>query len=137
YLPDLLNFPPHEARSILIAKGIAVNIIGSGGTVLKQVPSAGQPISKGGTVILFTEEESSNKQVKVPDIVGMTGVQANRVITNAGLNIKIKGMDYKNEDVVAVSQSIAALTEVDIGTVITVEFSTKELFEVPQEGIID
>lgn len=137
YLPDLLNFPPHEARSILIAKGIAVNIVGSGGTVLKQVPSAGQPISKGGTVMLFTEEESANKQVKVPDVVGMTGVQANRVITNAGLNIKIKGMDYKNEDVVAVSQSIIPLTEVDVGTVVVVEFSTKEQFEIPQDTIIE
>ncbi len=59
-------------------------------TVLKQIPAVSQPIPKGGTVILYTDESELSKTVTVPN-GGLSGQQANRTILNAGLNISVSG----------------------------------------------
>jgi len=113
---------PHEAQSALTQLTLKARIVGSGGTVLSQMPPAGTTIPKGGTVVLYTDEESKQQTVAVPDVKGQTGSVANRTIVNAGLNIKIEGASAKLPGAVAVRQSPAAGTSVPPGTVITVDF---------------
>ena len=102
-------------------------MVGDGPTVLKQIPAVSQPIPKGGTVILYTDESELSKTVTVPNVVGLSGQQANRTILNAGLNISVSGVEIDSAGCIAARQSPEAGTEVEIGTVVTVEFINKDL----------
>jgi stage V sporulation protein D (sporulation-specific penicillin-binding protein) len=76
----------------------------------------------GTTVRLYTEDDAAERQVTVPDVVGMSGQQANRTILNAGLNIKITGSGIESGQSIAAAQEPAAGTVVEPGTVVTVTF---------------
>lgn len=125
--PYLLGYRPHEATSELIQQGLKSKVVGDGPTVLKQIPAVSQPIPKGGTVILYTDESELSKTVTVPNVVGLSGQQANRTILNAGLNISVSGVEIDSAGCIAARQSPEAGTEVEIGTVVTVEFINKDL----------
>jgi stage V sporulation protein D (sporulation-specific penicillin-binding protein) len=74
-------------------------------------------------VLLYTEESAEDTQVEVPDVIGLSGQQANRTILNAGLNIKIEGTGIESGLSVAVAQDPAAGSQVPPGTVVTVTFA--------------
>ena len=122
--------PKLEGDSLSVAENKLANldlkskVVGSGSSVVKQVPEAGQSIPKGGTVVLYTDEDSTSKTAKVPDFKGMTMVQANNAAVGAGLNIQLSGLSNSGggTEAKAVGQSIMAGTEVSPGTVVTVEF---------------
>ncbi|MEI3579564.1 MAG: PASTA domain-containing protein [Acutalibacteraceae bacterium] len=61
----------------------------------------------------------------MPYVIGKTGYEANRMILNAGFNIRIEGESIEHEGCVAVSQSIEAGENAAIGTVITVTFEVQ------------
>ena len=61
----------------------------------------------------------------MPYVIGKTGNEANRLILNAGFNIKIEGESLEHEGCVAVAQSIEAGENAEIGTVITVTFEVQ------------
>lgn len=126
-VPYLIGELLHDATSALTQKGLDYKTVGEGTTITKQIPASGQPIPKGGTVILYTDEVPEVTMVEVPDVVGLSGQQANRTILNAGLNIKITGLGIENAASVAISQNPAPGEEVEAGTVITVDFAAKDL----------
>lgn len=55
-------------------------------------------------------------------MVGLTAQQANKVLTNAGFNIRLTGGGIDRIGAVAVAQSVPENTELEKGTVIDVEF---------------
>ncbi len=128
-VPTLVNKLPHDAQSALTQLGLKARIVGKGGTVLRQIPSGHQMIPRGGTVILYTDDESMETRVVVPDVVGMSGQRANQTIVNAGLNLRINGVDIELAGATAVRQSPEPGIEVEQGTIITVDFIDKN-----QEG---
>lgn len=70
--------------------GIAYEIIGSGKTVIEQTPGADEVfLRENSKVILYTDENSGLYAV-VPNLVGLSIEDANKLIINAGLNLKIK-----------------------------------------------
>jgi stage V sporulation protein D (sporulation-specific penicillin-binding protein) len=77
-------------------------------------------------VILYTDESATPAEITVPDVIGMSGQQANRMILNSGLNIRITGMDIENTRCIAAAQDPAAGTKVEEGTVVTVTFEAGE-----------
>lgn len=123
--PYLLNYGVQEAQTILIQKGLQYRVIGSGTTVVGQVPGAAMPIPGGGTVVLYTDSETERKSATVPYVLGLSGQQANKTIINAGFNIKIEGESIEHEGCVAVSQTPEAGEPLEIGSVITVTFEVK------------
>ncbi len=125
--PLVLDKDIHEAESILRIAGLKSRILGNGTKVLKQVPGYMEPIPKDSTVVLYTEEEAEGGTVLVPDVVGMNGAQANQAIINAGLNISITGTGIEGSYSIVKSQTPQAGTEVESGTVITVEFTDSTL----------
>lgn len=125
--PYLIGQNPHDAQSALTQQNLKCRIIGEGGKVVRQVPGAGEPIPKNGTVILYTDSTVEQTTVTVPDVVGLSGAQANRTILNAGLNIRVDGEKIENQGSVAISQNPPAGTQVDLGTVVTVTFATKNV----------
>ena len=125
-VPNVMNLKPSLAKSKMSNIGLKATIIGNGEKVVKQVPSGGAAIPNGGTVILYTEIVDAEKTTTVPNVIGYTASVANRMMTNAGLNIKITGGGVDQEGAVAVKQSVTDGTKVPIGTTITVEFLNKE-----------
>ena len=122
--PYLINYGLQEAQSTLVQAGLEYRVVGSGTTIVGQTPGAAMPIPGGGTVVLYTEE-GEKTTASVPYVIGKTGNEANRLILNAGFNIKIEGESLEHEGCVAVAQSIEAGENAEIGTVITVTFEVQ------------
>lgn len=110
-----------DAKATAQADGFNVIVYGNGDTVLSQIPSGGAEIPKEGTIVLFTDENSEQELVEVPDLTGMDVAEANRSAALFNLNLKISG-SATNSSCISYSQDIAPKTKVKPGTVITVSF---------------
>ena len=125
-VPSCINLSGSVAEKRCTSNGLTVEFVGDpAGVVIKQYPEAGTVIEqKNGRVVLYTDREAETATVKVPDVTGMTAMAANQSLVNAGLNIRIHGTkNYTSSTgVIAISQSIAAGTEVARGTVVEVTF---------------
>ena len=109
------------AKQMIGEKGLSYEIVGNGSSVVAQVPAADSKMSKnGGRVILYTESETPSEMAIVPDVMGLTAEQANKKLTDAGLNVRISGTTM-GEDTVVYSQSLAFGTVTPKGTVVEIE----------------
>jgi stage V sporulation protein D (sporulation-specific penicillin-binding protein) len=120
--PKLLDLLPSEADSMVKKLGLKSKIIGSGNVVISQIPAPGASIPRNGTVVIYTDVSQASSKVPVPNVIGLTAAAANNAITNAGLNIKIQGVDVNVAGIKAYMQSMAEGTMVAPGTVIVVDF---------------
>lgn len=109
-----------SAKIDIANKGLRAMVIGSGDTITNQVPQAGATVSKdGGKIILYTGSAAPTDTVEVPDVIGKSAEAANRLLTNAGLNVSIVGTTQSNDATVA-SQTVAAGELVPEGTVVQI-----------------
>ncbi len=124
---NVVGIKPHEAISLLNKQGLQAEIVGSGEKVIKQYPLAGQPIPRGGKVILYTDTKEV-KSSAVPSVVGLTAQEANKILTNAGFNIRIVGGGSDQVGTKAISQSLSGAIA-EHGTVIDVVFGVDDAVE--------
>ena len=111
-----------EADSLVSSGGFTPVVMGSGDTVISQVPTAQSRLPQQGTVVLYTDEESMNDDVvEVPDLTNMTVAQANSTAAMYNLNISVVGSNADGEGI-SYSQGIKAGSKVKSGTVISVNF---------------
>ncbi len=100
-------------------------IVGDGTTVTGQCPEAGSVVSNlSKLVILYTNGEEPKNTVKVPNVVGKMAEEANRIIVDGKLNVRIEGAANFSSDggATVISQFPAAGEKVPEGTVITLTF---------------
>lgn len=90
-VPDVVGSNADKATATLEALGLDAEVIGSGSAVVKQVPSSGNSMPKGCTVVLYTDEEYEEENVYVPDLTGYTLNEANKKLAKLGLNLKPLG----------------------------------------------
>lgn len=114
----------NEARSVLEDEGFNVRVVGYGEKVLEQSPSSNQPITKGGTIILYTEKVTEKEKATVPNMVGYGVDYIYQLANYSGINVKIVGSILNNEGFVSYRQSKEAGTEVNYGDTITVYFKS-------------
>ena len=89
--PNLTDLTVEEATEQLKASGIQYEIIGNGDKIVYQVPQENSIIyKKTGKIILHTGEDSVTHSV-VPNVIGKTAEEANKILVNSGFNIKIEG----------------------------------------------
>lgn len=124
--PAVSGKPIAAAEAAVSNAGLSVRKIGSGDTVLKQLPEAGQSMPKNGIVVLYTDESVLERTVTVPNFNGMSVSAANLAAANAGLNLKTTGLGIEMGQAMANKQSIPANTAVAPGTTITVSFIYKD-----------
>lgn len=114
-----------RAEAQLTAAGLKAEYIGStdGTEVMGQVPSAGTVMPSGSTVMLYMGDIplSDYRMSTVPNVIGMTVEEANKALSEAGLNISITGAATGSE-AKAVSQSVNSGLVVYRGSVIEVNF---------------
>lgn len=121
--PNVVGKDISSATNTLKSQGLKARVVGSGTTVLAQIPEAGKPIPRSGTVVLYTDEESQRRTAKVPNLVGLSPSQVNLQATNSGINIRLQGAALEGDvPAYAYAQSIQSGTQVPLGTVVTVEF---------------
>lgn len=109
-----------NAKSDLSSRGIQCSVVGSGDTVTAQIPEPGSSVMKeSGKVILYTGGEEPQADATVPDLIGKTVEAANRLVTNAGLNISIKGAS--GDGATVITQTPAAGESVPKGTTVSIE----------------
>lgn len=113
-----------DVKATIEKAGLKYRVIGEGETVVNQMPKAGTAISEGGTVILYTDYENEPKTVTVPNLKNHYAETVRTMLKDRNLNIKITGAYSSdiNGTPMVVYQDIPAGTEVEEGTVITVEF---------------
>jgi stage V sporulation protein D (sporulation-specific penicillin-binding protein) len=120
-VPNLVGKTPHDAQAELTTRGLQTNIVGEGPKVLTQIPLQGTEIEKGLAVTLITDEEIANAEVPVPDVVGMTALEANNaIVTEAGLNIRLQGAVEDGIQTVVVAQDPLPDMSLYTGDVVTV-----------------
>ncbi len=111
-----------DAANELKELGIKYEIIGNGNTVIKQTPSENDPfIYEGAKIILYTEYDTA-LYVEVPDVIGLDIAKANEIIINAGLNIRITGINSSSvKGATVISQSIPPGTVAEKNSIIELE----------------
>lgn len=125
-VPDLKGMAINTAKAEAEAMGFSVTVKGSGSEVINQLPKSGSSLKSGGTLILYTETTGEETTTTVPDFTGMRKSEATAAAKAAGLNITISGGGAAatvTEEMLAISQSPAAGTEVTEGSTVTVSFA--------------
>ncbi|MBQ3928528.1 MAG: PASTA domain-containing protein, partial [Clostridia bacterium] len=112
-----------DAKKQIEDDGLNYQVVGEGSSVVAQNPIAYTKIPKDGTVVLYTEDNSSKKMVKVPDFKNCTISEANNLAAEYNLNLSIEGSQGSEGVSYAKSQNIQPGTPVEEYTVITVTFN--------------
>ena len=123
-VPNVIGLGKDAAVERLAASGFTCRTVGSGDTVTDQTPVGGAIVPNSAEIILYLGAEKSTDKCIVPNVVGDSAATANQKIVNAGLIMGVSGATNASSSTVrAISQSIAAGTEVEAGTVVRVQFS--------------
>lgn len=121
-VPGVFGKTLSEAIEELEAAGFKYIANGTG-TVTSQLPAPGIEVDKGTTVLLYMSDQQQTVdmtgKVVVPDLSGLTIMQASQLLDGSKLRLGITGEGK------AVFQNPAAGDIVDEGTEIMVEFSTR------------
>ena len=120
---DYVDLTEEEARRKLKEYPLTVKVLGEGETVTGQLPAPGQIIPGGSQVLLYLGEETGVRSVTVPDFTGMTRQQAADAAGLLSLYILVTGNPEVSPNVKVTRQEIPALTTVEAGTTVTLEFS--------------
>ena len=123
-VPNVVGLSKDAAAERLSANGFSFRTVGGGDTVTDQTPAGGAIVPNSAEIILYLGAEKSGEKCIVPNVVGDSAATANQKIVNAGLIMGVSGATNASSSTVrAISQSIAAGTEVEAGTVVRVQFS--------------
>ncbi|MCC8069669.1 MAG: PASTA domain-containing protein [Ruminococcus sp.] len=125
-VPSVEGTTLYNAESTLEELGLEYQVVGNGDMVVTQVPTSGNSIAKGGKVVLYTEANSEQEFVEVPNLVGSSLTQANQLLSSLGLNYVATGASAEREDATVYSQSYAEGERVPVGTIIELNFVVKD-----------
>ena len=121
-VPNVIGSTVEQAKEKLKDRALSYKIVGDGDTITDQTPAGGAIIPGKSTVILYASAAKPTDKCVVPHLLGKTPSEANTAATAAGLLIRFSGTTGSESSAIRVlSQSIDEGTEVDAGTVITVQ----------------
>ncbi len=118
-VPDVVGQTVSEAAKSVSASGLDCVFDGEGGQVIAQLPLPGAVMNSGSVMMLYVDNLTDmrhNGKVDVPDLKGLSVLEANRLLRSYGLNMQIEGGGL------AVSQQPAAGESVFPTTAVTVIF---------------
>ena len=121
-VPNVIGSTVEQAKEKLKERALSYKIVGDGDAITDQTPAGGAIIPGKSTVILYASAAKPTGKCVVPHLLGKTPSEANTAATAAGLLIRFSGTTGSESSSIRVlSQSIDEGTEVDAGTVITVQ----------------
>jgi len=116
-VPNVKNQKLNQALKELKSIGLKVKVEGQGDQVIIQLPPAGSEVIKGSNIILYTQDEFSN-EVVVPDLKGSTIKEANKILSEMGLQMAPQGSGL------ASLQDPQPGSKVEKGSIIRVKFKS-------------
>ena len=122
-MPEVSGMALSDAKKTLEEKNLTCRTVGQGDTVQGQVPAAGAIIPGGSETVLYLDAAPEQTEISVPDVTGKDAETANRLITQAGLYMKIIGATGNGGTILATRQTPAAGEAAEKGAVVEVEFS--------------
>lgn len=138
-VPKVTGHYLEYAQSLLKQAGLTFRTVGEGTVVTGQIPAQGAAIPGNSQVVLYLgNEEVPSDQVEVPNVQGLTPEETQNALNKAGLYLRATGaVEYFVSSNKAASQSIAAGTLVDRGTVIEVRFTDSSILDYSGAAIND
>ena len=119
---DYTGMSAQEAQTLLKEAGLNAACSGEAEAVTGQIPAPGTEVPLGSEVLLYFGEQTQQRQVNVPDFMGLTRQQACDLAGQNGLYIQINGNTGLEATVVVTAQSVPKDTQVPVGTTIALEF---------------
>ena len=117
-----------DAKKALGADGITYQIVGSGSTVVSQLPIANTEITKELTTVYIYTIKREEEMVSVPNFVGIGITDAERLAQALGINIRLEGnVNYAvGRGYKVISQSLTPGSSVQRGNVIILRIISLE-----------
>ena len=129
-VPNVVGQTAADAKAKLESAGFACRTVGGGETVTAQTPVGGAIVPNDASIILYLGQEKPDTLCTVPNVSGRTAAEANRILTNAGLIMKVAGTTVTSSgNVHAMSQNVAEGTELPAGSVVTVWFGDSSVLD--------
>ena len=120
-MPDVRNLTEAEAAEVLAAQSLTYRTVGDGSEVTAQIPAVMSLLPGNSEVILYMGAEPPTEKVVVPDLTGLTFWEANQALGSLGLYVQMRGSSVGWARITG--QDFPPLTEVDLGTTVTVELT--------------
>jgi eukaryotic-like serine/threonine-protein kinase len=127
-VPDVIGQSQTAATNAIVGAGLRVNVEEAAddapaGQVINQNPAAGTEVAPDTTVNILVS--TGPEQVQVPNVVGATESEATNALDGAGFGVQVNEVPSSSQnDGLVISQSPAAGSEVDPGTVVTITVGT-------------
>ncbi len=122
-VPDLSGLSLAEAKKAAQDRSLSIRTVGTGETVIGQIPLPGETVPGGTELFLYFSEPPSDQTVIVPNFSGMTVAQASRAAADAGLYLLPSGNPDLTLPILAMNQSPAAGTEAERGSAVQIQFT--------------
>ena len=132
-VPSVTGKSQAEATSTLEKEGFVVNAVESydasveSGYVISQSPEAGTAAPEGSSIIIRVSQGSEEDKVRVPNVIGMTEMDATALLTESGIPVG-NVTEEQNEDPALIDkvcyQSYSVGSYVEKGTPIDLRVST-------------
>ncbi|MBO4693367.1 MAG: PASTA domain-containing protein [Clostridia bacterium] len=119
-VPDVTSNALIDAKKALSSVGLSYKVVGNGSSVVRQHPTSGNAVFRGGTVILYTED-TEQQSATVPNLLNMTADEVNSAAASAGINVEFSG-NIPSTSIKSYKQSINAGETVPVGQIVTVYF---------------
>lgn len=117
------NYVGADIKSVienLKDNSISYVLIGNGERVISQIPTAGVTVTKSASTVYLYTERRDEEYVIMPSVAGMNIKDANIMLTNLGLNIRIDGgMSNKCTTLTVISQSIPLGAKIKKGEIVS------------------
>ena len=109
YVPQVTGMNLADAAAAVKEAGLDCVFDGEGGVVKGHLPSAGAEMSEGSLMMLYVDnltEISNNNKVAVPDVAGLSVLEANRLLRSYGLKLQIEGGGLAVEQTPAAGKAV-------------------------------
>jgi len=126
-VPNVMGKTPEEAKKALITAGLTIKTVGNGEKITDQMPKAYSKVAKNSVIYTYTGDSKAEQSVTVPNVLNMTASQANKALTDAGLNVKIRGLSTSGGIAICTGMSPKEGTALEPGSIVTLDFSYAEL----------
>ncbi len=114
-VPDVTGMNVADAKDALKAAGLSSVMDGIGNRVIAQLPAPGADMAEGSLVMLYVEGAiTDGEYVAVPDVNGLSVVEANRLIRSYGLKMTVSGSGIAVSQFPAAGEKVLPTTYVDV-----------------------
>ena len=93
-VPDVTGMNLADASKTVKDAGLDCVFDGEGGRVVNQLPAAGASMTEGSLMMLYVDnltDIGDNNKVIIPDVSGLSVLEANRLLRSYGLKMQIEG----------------------------------------------